>query len=150
MFPKGHCAHGSFGRSVSRYTQPTDFTGKDANHLKAWERIRNDLTWVDSDNRGEGKIRDAGCGGREAAINIERVNTATIAVAITRRNRTVRNAEGHGCVNKKPRLCGRGCDVVWLTGLLRIALDAEDAEAVNVFGPLHLLRPRLGFFPRLV
>ena len=30
------------------------------------------------------------------------------------------------------------------------ALDAEDAEAVNVFGPLHLLRPRLGFFPGLV
>ena len=23
--------------------QPTDFTGKDAKHLKAWERIRNDL-----------------------------------------------------------------------------------------------------------
>ena len=33
----------SFGRSVSRSLQPTHFTGKDAKHLKAWERIRNDL-----------------------------------------------------------------------------------------------------------
>jgi hypothetical protein len=36
--------------------QPTNFTGKDVEHLKAWERIREDLTWAEPKNRGEGKI----------------------------------------------------------------------------------------------
>jgi hypothetical protein len=72
LFPKGHCAHGSFGRSVSRYTQPTDFTGKDANHLKAWERIRNDLTWVDSDNRGKARsVTPAAVAARPRSISKE-------------------------------------------------------------------------------
>jgi hypothetical protein len=34
--------------------QPAHF--KDAEHLKAWERIKEDLTWAEADHRGEGKI----------------------------------------------------------------------------------------------
>jgi hypothetical protein len=36
--------------------QPTNFTGKDAEHLEAWEQIRDDLTWADPDQESEGKI----------------------------------------------------------------------------------------------
>jgi hypothetical protein len=34
--------------------QPNQFENKE--HLEAWERIKDDLTWVEPDYRGEGKI----------------------------------------------------------------------------------------------
>ena len=36
--------------------QPLHFKGEDVEHLKVWERIKDDLTWADPDHHGEGKI----------------------------------------------------------------------------------------------